>query len=481
MDKHEIEPTGGTNQTSTKHTGAAPPAGHNLRTPLLIAAAVVAAYLLSGELSPEGRWTLAAAVFVVGLWVTEYIPLGASPLAFFLFVYLAGIRDPEIVLSGFLSYIPWLVLGVLLLFSSLQSSGLSKRVVARFLAGGTKSVRSVYGILWKMNLFLIPIVPSPITKVSLVFPIWAEVNRVVDRPGFRWGTALQMTYASIIGSRLFLLLPPNLLAVALIERMSGTAISWTRYLVLSWVPIAGLLLLVHLVLRATRLRGMNGGETITIPPAEKPGPLTREAKITAAVLLVVVVLWALERWHGVHPAMLIIGGTLLLILPGVRVLDWGKLMREADWSLFVLLAGALSLADMLDRFGTAEFLTRVLLGWIPPVTPAVTYLAVLLAAAAIRVLFASSLAYAAIVLPLVMIYAQGAGVNPASLALGVHFLVSASFILPASLETVTYAVAQTGLPRNELIFFGIVYTIAAAALILAIAFLYWPLVGFPAI
>ncbi|MBI2873937.1 MAG: hypothetical protein HYY09_02520, partial [Firmicutes bacterium] len=55
------------------------------------------------------------------------------------------------------------------------------------------------------------------------------------------------------------------------------------------------------------------------------------------------------------------------------------------------------------------------------------------------------------------------------------------FILPASLETVTYAVAQTGLPRNELIFFGIVYTIAAAALILAIAFLYWPLVGFPAI
>jgi di/tricarboxylate transporter len=130
---------------------------------------------------------------------------------------------------------------------------------------------------------------------------------------------------------------------------------------------------------------------------------------------------------GVQLSVALFSGALAMIL--FRVVPIDEAYKAVDWRTVFLLAGLIPLGIAMDNTGAAEYIARQVMGVLQHSHPVFILFAVAVLTTLFS-LFMSNVAATVLLVPLVMIMAEMAGIDPRALGLLVAVAASNSFVLP---------------------------------------------------
>jgi sodium-dependent dicarboxylate transporter 2/3/5 len=431
-------------------------------------AGLVAFILLLALPAPAGMplpaWRTTALVVLMAIWwMTQALPLTVTALVPFLAFPLMGIMNANETAAAYWSPILFLVLGGAMIALAIERTGLHRRLALAIVSRGGGSAGSILLAFMSATAIISMIVSNTATTLIMIPIAVAVLKAAKVAPGttdglpgaLAMGIAFAATiggFGTIVGS------PTNAIAVGIIDRLTGVRIdflTWAKFgipLVLISIPLCWLILM--------RVQHVRRGEFD--PDAARAGIgeigawSTAEKRLVPLVAMVVAAWVALPLLSGLVSAdaltdgsIAIIGALLLFVIPdgsGRALLNWDEANRS-PWGVIMMFGGGLALAAGIGESGLAQWLGTALqpLGGVHPVIIA----AVLVGIVILITEFASNVAAASGIMPVVGGLILATGVDPVFLAIPTAFAASWGFMLPSGTgpNAIAWATGHIALPR----------------------------------
>lgn len=433
-----------------------------------------AAFVVSGLTALMAIW-----------WMSQAIPLTATALMPFVVLPLAGIMDAKAAASAYYETILFLILGGAFLALAIERTGLHKRLSLAIL----NNVGS--GTPWQILLGFMAssaILSMTISNTSTALIMMPMALGVMAGGGIGKGEtsglagALPMGIAfsaSIGGLGTIIGSPTNGIAVGLLEKTIGlhiTFVEWMAYgvpMVALAIPLAAFIIAKVQNISAhpfdvEKARAALGA-TGEFSPAEK-----RLLPLIALTFL----LWITQPLvAGMLPKGSWSDGTIatlaaltLFIMPdgtGRPMLTWEEADR-APWAVIMMFGGGLALAEGMQQSGLALWLGKALL----PLS-SMPLVVVALAITAMVVLiteFASNVATASGIIPVVASLAAAIGVDPILLAMPAAIAASWGFMLPSGTGPNAIAWATGNIEMRQMVKAGFALDLIGIGLIVGVVF-----------
>jgi len=415
------------------------------------------------SMSP-GAWKVAALTILMAIWwMTQAIPLTATALLPFLALPTMGVMTTAETASEYYSPILFLILGGAFLALAIERVGLHKRLALAIIG---LSGKSAWGILFAFMIAtaLLSMLISNTSSTLIMVPIALAVlvaGGVEDgeTEGFAGALIMGVAFAASIGGLGTLVgSPTNAIAVGLLNKTLGMQIDfvdWLKFglpIVLVGIPVsAGILIAVQKVgkhsfdgVKARHVIGASGPWSV---------PEKRLVPVVAIVVLGWLVLPEIKNYFpegALHDgSVAIFGGVLLVMLPdgtGRKLLNWDEADR-APWGVIMMFGGGLALAAGIIESGLADWLGLMLE---PLKSVSVIIIAIALVALVILITeFASNVATASGVMPVVASLILATGVDPVLLAVPAAMAASWGFMLPSGTgpNAIAWSTGHIELPR----------------------------------
>ena len=440
---------------------------------------------------PPLAWPVAGLVILMAAWwMSEAIPLSATAIVPFIALPLLGVADANATAAAYYSPIMFLFVGGAFLALAIERTGLHRRLAIAIMRRASASC-------WQLLLAVMAstaAISTVISNTATAFIMMPMALAMLTAGGVEEGETKGMAgalpmgvafaatlggYGTLVGT------PTNAISAALLERSLGVHISfveWSMYglpMVILSVPIAA-----FIIARVQRVH-----EDPFDPKAAREAIRQSEAWTVAekrlAVLFALTVLaWvSLPLLQEVVPeggitdgSVAAIAGLALFLVPdgnGRPMLVW-KEANRAPWDVVLMFGGGLALAMGMAESGLAAWLGQMLLplGGIPLVLLA----AVVVAMVVVITEFASNIAAASAIMPVVAALAAALGADPILLALPAAFAASWGFMLPSGTgpNAIAWATRHIAMPRvlkaglaldlvGIVLIIGVVWTVAALA------------------
>lgn len=409
-------------------------------------------------------WRVAALMTLMAVWwMTEALPLTITALLPFLTVPMFGVMNANAIAKEYYSPILFLILGGAFLALAIERVGLHRRLALALLK---RAPKTSFGLLcaFMLTTALISMFISNTSTALIMAPIAIAVIAAAglhdgDTEGFPGAVMMGIAFAASLGGLGTLVgSPTNPIAVALIEKSLNMRISfieWALYgvpVVLLSVPIAALILRrvqrldLHPFDAAAAAQGL-GQQAIWSAAERRLVPL----------LLLVAGLWVVQPLlEPLMPDGALTDGTIaiaaslfLFVIPdgtGRPLLNWKEADR-APWGIIMMFGGGLALAAAISASGLATWLGLALapLGHMPTIVLA----ACIVALTILITEFASNVATASGIMPVLAALIAATGTDPILLALPVAMAASWGFMLPSGTgpNAIAWASGHIALPR----------------------------------
>jgi len=413
---------------------------------------------------PPPAWRTAAVVLLMAIWwMTQALPLTVTALVPFLAFPLMGIMNATQTAASYWSPILFLVLGGAIIALAIERTGLHRRLALAIVnRGGTTPAAMLLAFMTATA--IISMIVSNTATTLIMIPIAVAVLKAAKvqpgtTDGFAGALAMGIAFAASIGGLGTIVgSPTNAIAVGIIDRITGVRIdflTWAMYgipVVLISIPLCWLILL-----KVQRVRG-----TDFDPQAAKAGIgevgtwSTPEKRLVPLIVLVVAGWVTLPLAMPLLPADSINDGTiailvalLLFVVPdgtGRALLNWNEADR-APWGVIMMFGGGLALAAGIGESGLAQWLGTALepLGGVHPVVIALVITALII----LITEFASNVAAASGIMPVIGSLILATGADPLLLAIPAAFAASWGFMLPSGTgpNAIAWATGHIALPR----------------------------------
>jgi len=440
---------------------------------------------------PALAWpTAGLVVLMAAWWMTEAIPLTATAIVPFIVLPLLGVADANATAASYYSPIMFLFVGGAFLALAIERTGLHRRLAIAIMRRASASC-------WQLLLAVMAAtaaISTVISNTATAFIMMPMALAMLTAGGVEEGETRGMAgalpmgvafaatlggYGTLVGT------PTNAISAALLERSLGVHISfveWSMYglpMVVLSVPIAA-----FIIARVQRVH-----EDPFDPKAAREAIRQSEAwsvaeKRLATLFALTVLGWvSLPLLQEVVPeggitdgSVAAIAGLALFLLPdgtGRPMLVW-KEANRAPWDVVLMFGGGLALAMGMAESGLAAWLGQMLLplGGVPLVLLA----AVVVAMVVVITEFASNIAAASAIMPVVAALAAALGADPILLALPAAFAASWGFMLPSGTgpNAIAWATRHIAMPRvlkaglaldlvGIVLIIGVVWTVAGLA------------------
>ena len=311
---------------------------------------------------------------------------------------------------------------------------------------------------------ILSMIVSNTSTTLIMVPIAAAVlaaggMKEGETDGFCGALLMGIAFAASIGGLGTLVgSPTNAIAAGLINRTLGTEIDFLTWALYGLpVVIVGIPLCLLILIRVQKV----GRHAFDIVHAKQaigdPGPWSSPERRLVPVIALTVAAWiALPFVQTLLPdgmiedgTIAILGGLLLFVLPdgtGRPLLNWNEANR-APWGVIMLFGGGLALASGIIESGLGDWLGEALepLREVPVIVIAlaVTGLVVLITE------FASNVATASGVMPVIAALIVATGADPILLAMPAALAASWGFMLPSGTgpNAIAWATGHIALPR----------------------------------
>jgi DASS family divalent anion:Na+ symporter len=304
--------------------------------------------------------------------VAQPMPMGASVLVAMTLLALTGTLPPAKVLSGFGNITVWLIFVAFLFGRGFTVTGLGKRVGYLFVRRFARSPLSLGYSLAAADLVLAPFIPSDTARGgSVIFPVTRSVASALgSEPGptaGRIGSYLLLAsfHTCYTASAMFLTgMAANPLIAEFALRTGHIELTWMRWFAGASVPgFLTLALVPWLLCRLAKpeLRDTAPARELARAELHRMGPLRRQEKWLAAILLAVMAGWVTSPWHGINNTFVALAGLSAILL--ARVMSWEDLLGERRaWDALIWFAPLLMMSDALNDTGVIKILSGKLFG-----------------------------------------------------------------------------------------------------------------------
>jgi sodium-dependent dicarboxylate transporter 2/3/5 len=426
-------------------------------------------------------------------WATGALPIGITALLVGLLMYLFGVLPPDLVAAAYAKDAVIFIMGVLALSMGIAKTGFDKRI-GLLLLGTSRSIKAFLFIFCP----LLGVTAAFLSEHALVAFI-APILMIVYMAGIRAaGIAkdrslavlliLAVCYAANQGG------PGSPAAggrnAVMIGILSDYGIApsfgqWVQY-GLPFVPVMALVIAMYFYLtfrRVIKVKDLNVAEIVK-GESKKIGKMTMQEYITAAVLVVVIVLWVTASGH------LGMGGPVLLGLVALavfRVIGW-KDINKISWDVVALYASACAMGVGLAKTGAALWIAGGFVGILPEVLSKGPGLCIASSFfTGVLTNFMSDGATVSAIGPIIVPMAAISGTHPWAVGLATAFASSFAnmLIIGTPNNAIAYSLAKDLDTGEQLVtlsdFFkhGVVITLLAFVVLWAWAILgYWRWIGF---
>jgi sodium-dependent dicarboxylate transporter 2/3/5 len=373
-------------------------------TARLLATAVFIAIIVAGSYAiddPEQSRSAALIGACLVLWITEAVPLFVTTVVLWVCAVLAlGPLDPqayapERVLSSLSQPVLVLFFGGFVLSAAGAKYGIDGWISAAMVrtSRGNRRVMLalVMGVTAVLSMWMLNTAAAA-TMLATLRPVLGPEERSEASPADRafaaamlLGLAFGANFGGIatpIGTG------PNLIAI-------GEAGEFGRITFLGWMAFGVPTTVVMATLAYAILVGayrVNGTLDIKMRPARRS--ISSSGWAVVAIFGATVIGWMTEPWHGVQSAVVALACAALLF--GTRLLEAADL-RKIGWDTLVLIAGGLTVGQLLEQSGLARsFVGAMRLGAMPETV----VLLLLVVACATLSAVASNTAAAAMLIPI---------------------------------------------------------------------------------
>ncbi|HXH05227.1 MAG TPA: DASS family sodium-coupled anion symporter [Vicinamibacterales bacterium] len=463
---------------------------------------VLLLWLLPDTLAGPARRLGAVLGAMIVLWMTEALPLAVTALLGPVLAILLGIAPAREAFAPFADPIIFLFIGSFMLAEAMFRHGLDRRIAFTALASrlvqGGSAVRLVLvysGVTAAISMWI-----SNTATTAMMYPIGLSIvgHLAGDRlgqPEMRRFAAVMMLAtafaASIGGMATPVGTPPNLIGLAMLERLAGVRLSFVEWMALGVPLAAGLVMLLvawfaYADLRHVGLR--SGGREAMAEELARLGPLGPGERNVLVAFGITVTLWVIPGLFAVVGAAdsaaarayaaavpeavaALIGAILLFLLPvnwRARrfTLSWDE-AAGIDWGIILVFGGGLAMGELAFETGLARALGDAVAGWLPghgslALTVAFTGLAIALSETA------SNTASANVVVPVAIAVAQASGVDPLRPALGATLGASMGFMMPISTPPNAIVYSSGYVPITTMMRHGIVLDVVGFVLIVTL-------------
>ena len=438
---------------------------------------------------PQAAWSTAGLVWWVAVWwMTEALPLSATALLPFVILPLTGVATAEKTAGAYYSPTMFLFVGGAFLALAIERTGLHRRLALAMLAHAGDSA-------WKLLLAVMgatAAISTMISNTSTALIMMPMALAILASGGVKEGETTGMAgalpmgvafaatlggYGTIVGT------PTNAIAVALLDRTLGVKISF-----LEWSAFGLPLILIAIPLTAFIIGKVHDLRHDSFDPAAARSAIDHSAAWTiqekrlVPVFALAVLAWVTQplteplfpKGGLTDGTIAAIAGLSLFVLPdgtGRPMLVW-KEANRAPWDVVLMFGGGLSLAMGMSESGLAGWLGEAML---PLAAVPLPVVALALVAFVILVTeFASNIAAASGVMPVVAALCGALGADPILLALPAAFAASWGFMLPAGTgpNALAWSTGHIAMPR--VLKAGLVLDLCGAVLIVAVV---WSVAG----
>ena len=476
---------------------------------LLVATAVLLLILAlptPDSLPVAGHRMLAILAFAVIVWMTEALDYAVSAVVIAaLMAFLLGISpnpaNPKVLLgtsaglglafSGFANTALALVAAALFLAAAMTATGLDRRIALVILSRVGTETRHVVAGSMLVGIVLAFLVPSTTARVSCLVPIMLGIIAafgVSKKSAFAGMLMITTTQtASIWNVGIKTAAAQNMVAVGFIERMLKTTITWLDWLIAA-APFAILMTIalyfVMMRMMPPEIRNVEGGREAIRKALADLGPMTAKEKKLLAISLTLLGFWSTEGvLHRFDTSSTTVAAVALMFLPGIGIMTWREAQPKIPWGTIVLFGIGISLGTALLQTKGAVWLADIAVAefGLKNATSMFILAVMSLFLIVIHLGFASATALASAMIPIVIAVLQSVatpGINVVGMTLLLQFVVSFGFILVVNAPQNMVAYGTDTFEARKFVQIGLVMTVIAFVLVMALGATYWRWLGY---
>ena len=390
-------------------------------------------------------------------FATEAVPMPAVALIIGLVQLFFGITEPSRIVSTYAHDAVWFIAGSLALGSTLVKYGLDKRVGMLVInLSGTKTRMIVIGIL--IGTAIPTAFVGEHAVAAMYVPIAVALFTLTNKttPGPRLGTLLMVTIA--VGCMIGGPMSPtggarNALMIGFLSNI-GIDISFTQWMAMGvFYTIVMTIVMAFLLplLFKPEVNDLSDAVTLLKQDLEKHGPITKQQISVALIMLLVVVLWIIDKSVTKNVLGFSLGlggvaifGAVLYMLLGFT--SWKDYEDKVSWGVIILYAGCISLGSVFKATGASSWFADQIINLVAPLglNSGVSLVLLVGVIGAILTNLMSAGATVAVIGPVVLDMAQSSGTNPILVGVGLAIATSMAYWLvigtPAS--SIVYASGQ---------------------------------------
>ena len=415
---------------------------------------------------PDAAWPVAGLVVLMACWwMTQAIPLTATALLPFIILPLTGISDARTTASSYYSPILFLILGGAFIALAIERTGLHRRLALAILnrvgtGGGPMRLMLAFMIAAAVLSMLISNTSTTLIMMPMALAVLAGAGLATDeREGLSGALPMAIAFAASIGGIGTIVgSPTNAIAVALIDTGLGVRISFAQWSLYGLpIVILGIPLAAWIIGRVQTLSAHPFNTGAARGALAGCGPFSSAEKRLIPVVALTVGAWMCQPLIApflppdslTDGTIAIVAGLALFILPdgtGRPLLTWEEADR-APWGVIMMFGGGLALAAGMGASGLADWLGQALLPLSAVPLPIVALAMVALVIVVTE--FASNVATASAIIPVVASLSVALGADPMLLALPAAIAASWGFMLPSGTgpNAIAWASGRIALPR----------------------------------
>jgi sodium-dependent dicarboxylate transporter 2/3/5 len=439
---------------------------------------------------PPAAWqTTALVVLMATWWMTQALPLTATALLPFLAFPLFGIMTASETAGAYYSPILFLVLGGAIIALAIERTGLHRRLALAIVTRGGSSPAAMLFAFMAATAILSLIVSNTATTLIMIPIAVAMLTAAKVEPGhtdgFAGALAMGIAFAASVGGLGTLVgSPTNAIAAGIIERSTGLRIDFLTWAIYGLPLVAvSIPLCWYILMKVQRVQPTDFDPATALAGIGECGVWSTAEKRLVPLIAAVVAAWvALPFLTTLLPKDSLTDGTiavaaalLLFVIPdgtGRAILNWEEANR-APWGVIMLFGGGLALAAGIGESGLADWLGVALqpLRSVHPLVVAVALVALVI----LITEFASNVAAASGIIPVVAGMIAATGIDPILLALPAAWAASWGFMLPSGTgpNAIAWATGHIALPR--MLKAGLMLDLAGVPLLVGIVWLIAPL------
>lgn len=400
---------------------------------------------------------LAIFIAAIILWITEAIPNYLTSLIVIVMIVITGVTAD---MEGKIDNIPfsnlawaqlghkvmWLNILSFILASMLVKTQVAKRFALWFVLKFGKSSGGIILSFIVINVVLSAFISATTAKAAILLPIFMVVAAIYGaskdhRNNFGRNLVLQNLFQINLGANSFLTgSGATLLAGSLIAGALGvSSFSYGDWFKCAF-PMNIILIFIGWFVgskiffplkKQERVPQIEGGMDRLRDELHKLGKMSIQEYKAIAIFVIVLILWATDKMHGIDQTAVAFMGAVVALLPKIGIVKWNDV--DIPWHLLLFSAGAYTLGAGLESTGLPGTMINALFGALGIGTSTPFWVIYLILTASIllfSLIFESKTMLTLIFVPIAIGVAQSNGYSIMSLAFPVAMLVGHVYVLP---------------------------------------------------